>query len=66
LNFSRQAFKLFRRILLASAAIPVMFPPIYLEVEATGNKYDEVHVDGGAVAEVITYELKTLNLILGI
>ena len=29
-----EAFKLFRRILLASAAIPVMFPPIYLEVEA--------------------------------
>ena len=51
-----EAFKLFRRILLASAAIPVMFPPIYLEVEAGGNKYDEVHVDGGAVAEVITYE----------
>lgn len=51
-----EAFKLFRRILLASAAIPVMFPPIYLEVEANGNKYDEVHVDGGAVAEVITYE----------
>ena len=51
-----EAFKLFRRILLASAAIPVMFPPIYLEVEAGGKKYDEVHVDGGAVAEVITYE----------
>ena len=33
-----------------------MFPPIYLEVEAGGNKYDELHVDGGAVAEVITYE----------
>lgn len=51
-----EAYKLFRRILLASASIPVMFPPIYLEVEAAGNKYDEVHVDGGAVAEVITYE----------
>jgi len=50
------AFKLFRRILLASAAIPVMFPPVYLDVEAGGNKYDEVHVDGGAVSEVITYE----------
>lgn len=51
-----EAFKLFRRILLASAAIPVMFPPIYLDVEAGGKKYDELHVDGGAVAEVITYE----------
>jgi len=50
------AYKLFRRILLASASIPVMFPPIYLEVETAGNKYDEVHVDGGVVAEVITYE----------
>jgi len=51
-----EAYKLFRRILLASASIPVMFPPIYLEVEAAGHKYDEVHVDGGVVAEVITYE----------
>ncbi|OGR06553.1 MAG: hypothetical protein A3K23_01295 [Desulfobacca sp. RBG_16_58_9] len=50
------AYKLFRRILLASASIPVMFPPIYLEVETAGNKFDEVHVDGGVVAEVITYE----------
>ena len=32
-----EAFKLFRRILLASAAIPVMFPPIYLEVEAAAT-----------------------------
>jgi predicted acylesterase/phospholipase RssA len=51
-----EAFKLFRRILLASASIPVMFPPLYLEVEAHGQKYDELHVDGGVVAEVITYE----------
>jgi hypothetical protein len=51
-----EAYKLFRRILLASASIPVMFPPIYLEVETAGKKYDEVHVDGGVVAEVITYE----------
>ena len=51
-----EAYKLFRKILLASAAIPVMFPPIYLEVEAGGHRYDEVHVDGGVVAEAITYE----------
>ena len=47
---------LFRKIMLASAAIPVMFPPLYLDVEAGGRRYDELHVDGGAVAEVITYE----------
>jgi len=51
-----EAYKLFRRILLASASIPVMFPPVYLEVEQAGKKFDELHVDGGVVAEVITYE----------
>jgi predicted acylesterase/phospholipase RssA len=50
------AGKLFHQIMLASAAIPVMFPPLYLEVEAAGHKYDELHVDGGAITEVITYE----------
>ena len=51
-----EADRLFRRLLLASASIPVMFPPVYLEVEAGGHRYDELHVDGGAVAEVISYE----------
>lgn len=36
--------------------LPVMFPPQYIEVEAGGKKYDELHVDGGTVAEAITYE----------
>jgi len=57
--------KLFRQIMLASAAIPVMFPPLYLEVEAGGNKYDELHVDGGAVAEAITYEFTFRPLAVG-
>jgi hypothetical protein len=50
------AGKLFHQIMLASAAIPVMFPPQYIEVEAGGKRYDELHVDGGTVAEAITYE----------
>jgi predicted acylesterase/phospholipase RssA len=50
------AGKLFRQIMLASAAFPVFFPPQYIEVEAGGKKYDELHVDGGTVAEAITYE----------
>ena len=51
------ALKLFHKIMLASSAIPVMFPPMYLEVEAGGNKYDELHVDGGTVTEVMLYGL---------
>ncbi len=50
------AGKLFRQIILASAAIPIFFPPQYIEVTAAGKKYDELHVDGGTVAETITYE----------
>jgi hypothetical protein len=38
---------LFRRVLLASASIPSMFPPVFLDVEIDGKKYQEMHVDGG-------------------
>ena len=41
------ALGLFRDIMIASAAIPVAFPPIYIKVEAYGQRFDEMHVDGG-------------------
>jgi predicted acylesterase/phospholipase RssA len=50
------ALKLFRHILLASASIPGFFPPQYFKVEAGGRTYEEMHVDGGAMAQVILYE----------
>ena len=40
------AVKLFRDIILASASVPVVFPPVYVKVEADGVQYDEMHVDG--------------------
>ena len=46
------ALKLFHKILLASASIPVAFPPVLFEVEAGGRRYDELHVDGGVTAQV--------------
>lgn len=46
------ALELFRKIILASASIPVAFPPVYLEVEAGDRKYDEMHVDGGICKQV--------------
>jgi predicted acylesterase/phospholipase RssA len=46
-----QAGRLFREVLLASASIPVAFPPVYIEVEVDGVPYDEMHVDGGVIAE---------------
>lgn len=46
-----EAQDLFRRIMLASASIPVLLPPVLLEVEAGGGRYDEMHVDGGVFAQ---------------
>jgi hypothetical protein len=50
-----QALDLFRRILLASAAIPAFFPPVLIDVEADGQRYQEMHVDGGAIAQMFLY-----------
>jgi predicted acylesterase/phospholipase RssA len=48
---------LIRDILLASASIPAVFPPVYFEVVADGETYDEMHVDGGVSNQVFVYSL---------
>jgi len=47
-----ESLELFRKVLLASAAIPAVFPPGFVKVAAGGAVYDEMHVDGGATREV--------------
>ena len=47
-----EAVELFRKVMLASASVPVAFPPVFFEVEAAGRRYDEMHVDGGVAANV--------------
>ena len=49
------ARELIHKIILASAAIPAIFPPVIFEVEADGKRYDEMHVDGGAASQVFLY-----------
>jgi hypothetical protein len=57
------ALELFRKIMLASASIPVAFPPIYFDVEAEGKRYDEMHVDGGVTTQVFfLYGIGNLRL----
>jgi predicted acylesterase/phospholipase RssA len=41
------ALNLFRSVLLASSAIPGGFPPVLIDVEGNGKKFQEMHVDGG-------------------
>jgi hypothetical protein len=49
------ALKLVQDILVASAAIPGAFPPMMIDVEVNGKHYQEMHVDGGASAQVFVY-----------
>jgi predicted patatin/cPLA2 family phospholipase len=45
---NRKALRLFRRVLLASTALPGLFPPVYVKVTDTDGKiYEEMHIDGG-------------------
>jgi Patatin-like phospholipase len=47
-----EARELFRDVLVASASIPGVFGPTYIEVEANGHRFREMHVDGGATTQV--------------
>ena len=49
------ALQLINKIVLASASIPAIFPPVLFEVEADGERYDELHVDGGTASQVFLY-----------
>ena len=51
------ALELIHKILLASASIPVAFPPVFIEVEANGQRYDEIHVDGGGASQIFLYPI---------
>ncbi|MFY9959222.1 patatin-like phospholipase family protein [Bradyrhizobium sp.] len=48
----RDALGLFRKILLASATLPGVFPPVRIQVRVGGQSYDELHVDGGVTRQV--------------
>lgn len=65
-----RALPLIRQIILASAAIPVIFPPVPIEWETDGKHYTELHVDGGVSKQVFAYaaqiDVGRLNEILGL
>ena len=45
--------ELVRDIILASAAVPTIFQPVLLEVSVNGQRYSEMHVDGGITGQVL-------------
>jgi hypothetical protein len=55
------SLKLFRDILAASTAIPGLFPPVLIDVEANGRKTQEMHADGGLGAQVFVAPESMIN-----
>lgn len=50
-----RAPQLFRDVLVASASIPGAFPPVMIDVTLDGVRHQEMHVDGGAIAQLFLY-----------
>lgn len=46
------ALKLFRQVLIASASVPGLFPPVMIPVETSGTILEEMHVDGSTTASM--------------
>ena len=47
------ALALFRKVMLASASIPVLFPPVQIGITRDGQRTHEIHVDGGTTDNAI-------------
>jgi predicted acylesterase/phospholipase RssA len=54
------ALKLFRDVLLASSSIPGFFQPVFIDVEANGKKFQEMHLDGTVTAPFFVAPESTL------
>jgi hypothetical protein len=52
-----RSLELVRKIILASASIPGAFPPVMIDVEAGGTRYQEMNVDAGVVAQTFLYPI---------
>ncbi|MGO9603541.1 MAG: patatin-like phospholipase family protein [Candidatus Binataceae bacterium] len=51
------ALELIRKVILGSASIPGAFPPIMIDLEADGHRYQEMNVDGGVVSQAFLYPM---------
>ena len=56
-----EAAALVHKVLLASAAIPTLFPPVPMDLDLDGQPFRELHVDGGATVGQFLYS-PTLHL----
>ena len=52
---TEESAQLIRDVMLASASIPGIFPPVRISVRVGERVYDELHVDGGVASQVFLY-----------
>ncbi|UCB55977.1 MAG: patatin-like phospholipase family protein, partial [Thiotrichales bacterium] len=52
---TEESAQLIRDVMLASASIPGIFPPVRITVRVGEEEYDELHVDGGVTSQVFLY-----------
>jgi predicted acylesterase/phospholipase RssA len=57
-----RAVALIQQILLASASIPAVFPPVMFDVTVDGVPHQEMHSDGGAMQQTFLYP-QTLDVV---
>jgi predicted acylesterase/phospholipase RssA len=55
-----RALELFRKVLTASASVPGLFDPVFIDAEANGHDFKEMHVDGGTAYPLFTVPVKLL------
>lgn len=60
------ALRLIRQIILASVSVPGLFAPVFINVQVGDKHYDEIHADGGVVAQVFIYPLKLKRSVLDV
>ena len=52
---TEESAQLIRDVMLASASIPGVFPPVRIPVRVGEQVYEELHVDGGVASQVFLY-----------
>lgn len=55
------ALKLFRDVIVASASVPGVFPPVKVQAASNGRRFQELHSDGGSISQILTPPLLVEN-----
>jgi predicted acylesterase/phospholipase RssA len=55
------ALKLFRDVIVASASVPGVFPPVMIQATSNARQFQEFHSDGGSTSQILTPPLLVEN-----